>query len=196
MELINHIKPKIMDEYMGIIKMFAGTFAPRGWMFCQGQLLSIAQYQALYAIFGTTYGGDGMQTFALPNLCGRVAVGTGTAQRSGTNYQSGNSGGDENTTLITQNIPAHVHNTRAQVSRTNASYSQPTGKSVLAAPGSMVGREFQSINGYTDEAPDTQLNTKSILEEVVGAGTPFKNMQPYTALSYIICVQGVYPPRE
>lgn len=185
-----------MDEYMGIIKIFAGTFVPRGWMFCQGQLLSINQNQALYSIFGTTYGGDGLQTFALPNLCGRVAVGTGTAQRSGTNYQSGNSGGDENTTLITQNIPSHVHNTRMQASSSNALYSQPTTKSALAAPGTIVGREFQATNGYTDAVPDTQLNAKSVTEEVVGAGTPFKNMQPYIALSYIICVQGIYPSRD
>lgn len=184
-----------MDEYIGTIKLFAGSFAPRGYLLCQGQLLPISQYQTLFSILGTTYGGDGTQTFMLPNLCGRVAMGTGAAPRFGTTYPLGATGGDENTTLITQNIPAHAHKTRLQASSTSAGYSRPTTDSVLAAPGTNVGRDFKSTNGYTDAVPDISLNTKALTEEVVGSGTPFKNMQPYLAMSYIICIEGMYPPR-
>lgn len=184
-----------MDEYMGIIKLFAGTFAPRGFMLCQGQLLSISQWSALYSILGTQYGGDGQQTFALPNLSGRVGIGTGLSPQSATNYKEGDFGGSENNTLSVANIPAHQHNSRLQASSTNATYSTPTTKSFLAAPGETVGRDFKGISGYTDQDPDLQISPTAISEEVVGSGASFKNMQPYLAMNYIICVEGVYPSR-
>src|SRR5690606_41832021 len=97
-----------MDEYIGIVKLFAGNFPPRGWAFCNGQIMSIAQNTALYSILGTTYGGDGRTTFALPNLGGRVPVGTGKST-TGSNYTAGQMAGQENVTLLQTEIPQHTH---------------------------------------------------------------------------------------
>ena len=101
-----------MDEYMAVIKFFAGNYAPQGYMYCQGQLLPVSQYSALFALLGVTYGGNGQTNFALPNFGGRVPVGTG--QSSGTsNYQLGQIGGAENITLNINNLPTHTHTATA-----------------------------------------------------------------------------------
>lgn len=184
-----------MDEYIGIVKLFAGTFAPRGWMLCQGQLLPVAQYSALFSIIGNTYGGTGTTTFALPNLCGLTAVGTGTSRASGTVYKVGEVAGSETTTILTQNMPPHQHSPMLHANTGNAQYSNPTTTSVLAAPGRPSGRDFESFYGYTDATPDVLMSGASVTDGIVGGGMPVSNMQPYIAMNYIICIEGLYPPR-
>lgn len=183
-----------MEEFIGTIKIFAGTFAPRGWMLCQGQLLPISAYTAVFSILGTNYGGDGVTNFALPNLSGIVPLGTGNA-RSGTNYQVAQIGGTETTKLEIANIPAHKHSVTIHASSSNAVYSQPLATSVLAAVGKPQGREFETFFGYTDATPDVQMSAAMATEEPVGAGLPTANMQPFIAMNYIICLEGIYPSR-
>lgn len=184
-----------MDEYIGIIKIFAGGFAPKGWMLCQGQLLSIAQYSSLFSILGTTYGGDGMTTFALPNLAGMATIGTGSSRMSGNTYYQGELGGAETTKLEARNLPPHKHNSRAHASTANATVSVPTVASILAAPGKPDGRGYDNSYGYTEATPDVELSGQTITEDVIGAGEPFRNMPPYMVMNYIICMEGLYPPR-
>jgi microcystin-dependent protein len=184
-----------MEEFIGTIKIFAGTFAPRGWMLCQGQLLPISSYSALFSILGTNYGGDGVRTFALPNLSGMVPLGTGNSSVTGTKYDLGEVGGSETTKLEIVNIPAHKHDIKIHASSSNASYSQPLATSVLAAVGKSQGREFEAFFGYTDATPDMQMSGAMATEEPVGGGAPVANMQPFMAMNYIVCIDGIYPSR-
>lgn len=184
-----------MEEFIGIIKIFGGTFAPRGWMLCQGQLLPISRYTALFSILGTNYGGDGITTFALPNLGGVVPIGTGVNSKSGARYEIAEVGGSETTKLEIANIPAHKHDIKIHVSSSNASYSKPLTTSVLAATGKPDGRDFEPFYGYTDATPDVQMSAAMATEEAIGGGAPIKNMQPFIAMNYIICLDGIYPPR-
>jgi len=184
-----------MDEFIGIVKIFAGTFAPRGWMLCQGQLLSIAQNSALFSILGTTYGGDGRTTFALPNLCGLVPVGVGTSPVSRSTFVQGQVSGSEGTTLSIANLPPHAHNPKIHASTSNAAYSQPKSTSVIAAPGKPAGRDYENTNGFVDGTPDVVLASTSVTEDAVGGGQALNIMQPYLAINYIICTEGIYPPR-
>lgn len=183
-----------MDEFIGIIKIFGGTFAPRGWFFCQGQLLSIAQYQALFTILGTNYGGDGVTTFALPNLSGQAPIGTGVS-RFGSRYDLAQVGGTETTRLDIVNIPPHQHNPKLHASTANATQSTPSSTSVPATCGKLDGRNFDNSLGYSDATPDVLMSNAMATEDVVGGGTPINNMQPYMAMNYVICVEGIYPPR-
>lgn len=184
-----------MEEFIGIIKIFGGTFAPRGWMLCQGQLLPISRYTALFSILGTNYGGDGITTFALPNLGGLVPIGTGSNNRTGTRYELAEQGGAETTKLEIANIPAHKHDIKIHANSSHGSYSKPAATSVLAAVGKPDGRDFEEFFGYTDATPDVVMSAAMATEEPVGSGTSFKNMQPYMAMNYIICLEGIYPPR-
>jgi len=184
-----------MEEYIGILKIFAGSFAPKGYMLCEGQLLSIAQYSALYSILGTVYGGNGTTTFALPDLRGLTPVGTGRSRVSGTEFKSGEVGGAETTTINTSNLPPHQHNPVMHASMANAAYSQPTASSVLATAVKPLGRELESVYAFTDATPDIEMSSAGITESLVGGGMPFKNMQPYIAMNYIICTEGLYPSR-
>ncbi len=183
-----------MDEYIGIIKIFGGNFAPRGWFACNGQLLSIAQYSALFSLLGTTYGGDGITTFALPNLQSRTPIGMG--QGPGLSYRAqGQLGGSENNTLILPNIPPHNHPASLLVNNTDASQSTATGGVSLATPGTLAGRTFTATLGYNTATPNTALNQASVTTSPVGQGMPVNNMQPFIAMNYIICWSGIYPPR-
>lgn len=181
-----------MDEYIGIIKIFAGNFAPRGWMMCNGQILSIAQYQALFSLLGTTYGGNGVTTFALPNFQSRMPIGMGQGPGL-SRYVEGQIGGAESVTLITPNIPAHVHQVMGNLSvkcngnATNAdtpegAYMAPASSQIYndAAAGGFMAADTVSIN-----LPTT----------VVGSNVPVGIMNPYIAMNYIICYEGVYPSR-
>ena len=129
-----------MEEYIGIVKIFAGNFAPRGWMLCQGQILSIAQNTALFSLLGTTYGGNGVTTFGLPNLCGMAPLGTGRSPISGNTYVEGQMGGTEKVTLLANHLPPHNHTAKLGVSSANATASVAKNTSVIATPGSMAGR--------------------------------------------------------
>jgi len=180
-----------MEEYIGIVKLFAGNFAPRGWAFCNRQILSIAQNTALFSILGTTYGGDGRTTFALPNLGGRVPVGTGPST-TGPSYTIGEMGGQENVTLIQTEIPQHTHiiQANAGVGSTNVSTGNfPAGGQTQA------DRSSQPLptNSFAT-SPNTTMNPQVV--GMAGGSQPHTNMQPYLAMNYIICLQGIFPSRE
>jgi len=173
------------DELMGVIKTFAGNFAPRGYMLCNGALLSIAQYSALYSILGTTYGGDGQTTFALPNLNGRSPIGAGNP------YVLGQLGGTTQNTIMVQNLPSF--SSQLKVSNSNANTATPAASASIAITGTQEGRDFTAVPSFTDAAPDTVLNPQSVL--FIGQNIPVNNMSPYLGLTYIICVEGIYPSR-
>ncbi|KMQ68040.1 tail protein [Chryseobacterium sp. FH2] len=183
-----------MDEYIGIVKLFAGNFAPRGWMMCNGALLNINTNTALFSILGTTYGGDGIRTFALPNLTGRMALGAGNAGAD-KSYPLGIVAGNDQTTILQQNLPSIGSGFQFKVANKNANSSTPTGTSVIAITGTQVGRDFNAVPSYvSDTNPDTTINGQSI--SFVGQNIPVNNMPPYLGLNYIICVEGIYPPRD
>lgn len=182
-----------MEEYMGIIKIFGGNFAPVGWAFCNGQIMSIAQNTALFSILGTTYGGDGVQTFALPDLRSRVPLGGGMGAAPGLpSYDLGQAGGEANHTLISSEMPSHNHG--QMVSSANASQTAATAGATIATPGTLSGRTFTATNGFNTSAPDTALNATSVKPS--GGSQPHNNMQPYLGSIYIICTEGIYPSRN
>ena len=167
------------EPYIGEIRMFAGNFPPNGWMFCAGQLLPISGNDVLFQLIGTTYGGDGQSTFALPNLQSRVPIHMGTSPLSGTTYQIGESGGVESVTLTTQQIPQHNHLFLA--SSASAGATDPTGQT-LASP---VGNIFNASSNRTALAPQSIGAT--------GGSQPHENMQPYLCINFIISLFGVFP---
>ena len=175
-------KAKAQEGFIGEIRMFAGNYAPQGWAFCQGQLLSISQNTALFSILGTTYGGDGRVTFALPNLSGRVPVGVG--QGAGlTNRQLGEMSGTETVTLTTAQMPAHSHTVNAVTADGNQNL--PTNS--FPANTKTLDKEYSTV------APNTTMNPTMI--GVSGGSQPFGVMQPSLGMNYIICVNGIYPSR-
>lgn len=184
-----------MDEYIGIIKIFGGNFAPRGWMMCNGQLLSIAQNSALFSLLGTTYGGDGVTTFALPNLQSRLPIGMGQGPGL-SQYSQGEITGTENTTLTTGNIPAHTHTAVLKVNSGNSSQTAATANASISTPGTLSGRTFTATYGFNTTAPDIAMNSGSVTNMPTGSNLPFRNIPPVIAMNYIICVQGIYPSRN
>ncbi|WP_027387081.1 phage tail protein [Chryseobacterium gregarium] len=179
-----------MDEYLGIIKLFAGDFAPRGFMYCDGSLLSIAQNTALFSLLGTTYGGDGQTTFALPNLKGRFPLGAGNVNAN-EYYPLGVQAGTAQNTLGVQNLPSF--SSQLKIANANANSSAPSASSSIAITGTPNGREFSPLPSFVDGDPDTMINAKAV--SFTSQNTPFNNMPPYLGLNYIICVEGIYPSR-
>ncbi|WP_062701703.1 phage tail protein [Chryseobacterium indologenes] len=182
-----------MDEYIGIVKLFAGNFAPRGWMFCDGSLLRISQNSALFSILGTTYGGNGIDTFALPNLKGRMAIGAGSVNSS-ENYPLGIQSGTTQNTLLASNLPSIGSGFQLKAANKNATVSPPSPTASIAMTGTQVGRDFNAVPSFVQADPDTTINPKSIT--FTGQNLPVNNMPPYLGLNYIICVEGIYPPRS
>lgn len=178
------------DELMGVIKVFSGNFAPRGYMLCNGSLLSISEYTALYSILGTNYGGDGIKTFALPNLNGRIPVGTG-ASTTGLSYVLGEEDGSPTNTILTSNLPSFA--SQLKVSSSNATTAVPSVTTSLAVSGTYAGRDFIPVNSFVDAAPDTMIYPQAAV--FIGQNLPVNNMPPYLGLNYIICVEGIYPSR-
>lgn len=180
-----------MDEYIGIVKLFAGTFAPRGWAFCDGSQLSIAQNSALFSILGTTYGGNGQTTFGLPDLRGRVAVGAGSGP-SLQPTQPGEMAGSASITLTTAQLPAHNH--PVQVSSDKASTNAPAGNVPAAANGSTPDETVVTVNAYA-AANNLVAGSPNAIGQT-GNNQPVSVMQPYTGMNYIICLEGVFPSRN
>ncbi len=181
-----------MDEMIGIIKLFAGNFAPRGWAFCEGQLLPIAQNTALFSILGTTYGGNGQTTFALPDLRGRVAL--HAAQGPGLSpYDLGQTGGAEAVTLTIAEMPTHNH--APNVVTTDATEHTPgtNGANAMAAP---VDSSLNSVMGFNNANNTPILPMTGSMTTAAGNSQAHQNMQPYLALNYIICMEGVFPSRN
>ncbi|MCB9744439.1 MAG: phage tail protein [Alphaproteobacteria bacterium] len=173
------------EPFLGQIVMFGGNFAPRGWAFCDGQLLPISQYTAVFSLLGTTYGGDGRTTFGLPDLRGRVPMHPGT----GPNLSSRRLGekiGREQVTLSQAELPAHAHTLRA--ASATGSLAGPSGNALAA-----FGVTHPPLGIYSNEAPGTALNPSSVAN--TGGSQPFDIMQPSLAVNFIIALQGVFPSR-
>jgi microcystin-dependent protein len=170
-----------MDAYIGEIRMFGGNFAPAGWEFCQGQLLSIAENDALFALIGTTYGGDGQTTFALPDLRGRIPIHAGQGPGL-TNRVIGQVLGVESVTLTASQI-AHTHLLR--VSNASGTTTDPTN--------AFLAKQAASLNVYGD-APAVALNSQTI--GTAGGSQPHENRQPFLAINFIISLYGVFPSQN
>ena len=173
------------DQFVSEIRIFAGNFAPTGWAFCNGQVMPISQNTALFSLLGTTYGGDGKSNFALPNLQGSVPLGPG--QGPGLSLRDlGEVGGEQNGTLLNSEMPAHAHTAQASTSGgvdspANAAWGESklgkTPLAVYAASGANnVGMSPQALS-------------------IAGGSFPHNNMPPYLCLTFIIALQGVFPPR-
>jgi microcystin-dependent protein len=158
--------------------MFGGSFAPAGWAFCDGQLVPISENDTLFVVIGTTYGGDGQETFALPDLRSRVPLHSGTL--GGITYTLGERAGVESVTLTTQQMPSHNH--AMLVTTANGTASNPASNILAQSP---------SIKMYTGAAPNTALNAQTITP--VGGSQPHENMQPYLVISFIISLFGRFP---
>jgi microcystin-dependent protein len=183
----------LMDEaYIGSIVLFAGNFAPRGWAFCDGSILSIAQNAALFSILGVTYGGNGTNNFALPDLRSRVPVhaNNGQAGPGQQAVQLGESAGTNTLTLTSANLPQHTHGTL--INKTIATTNDPTGGVLAIAnyPDPTTGDPI-AVNVYAATSAGQAANITP-----TGAGAPVSNMQPYLGLNYIICLQGLFPSRN
>ena len=166
------------QPYIGEIRMFAGTFNPVGWEFCSGQLMPISENDALFTLIGTTYGGDGQETFALPNLQSRLPIHMGTGP-DGVTYQIGEAAGTESVTLSIQQIPSHTH--AFLVSGESGSASNAA--NAMPATGITVYRPDQPAN--------SPLNAAAITP--VGGSQPHENMQPFLCVNYIISLFGIFP---
>jgi microcystin-dependent protein len=179
------------EPYIGEIMLFAGNFQVRGYAFCNGQLLSIAQNTALFSLLGTTYGGNGQTTFGLPDLRGRFPMHFG--QGPGLSpYNLGERGGTPSVTLNTQQMP--VHNHTLNISAAAATSNSPAGN-VLAVPNGLTSgsEENVAIKAY-GAAPNGTANNNSI--GTAGGSQPFGVMNPYLTLNFQIAVEGIYPPRD
>ena len=162
------------QPFIGEIRMFAGNFAPAGWMFCEGQLLPIAENETLFQLIGTTYGGDGETTFALPDLRGRIPV------HQGNGFTLAQTGGSESVALPVQQIPAHSHGLIASA-----------GKAMQDAPAANTLAQPKASNLYGVVAPDTAMASQGI--SATGSSQPHGNMQPYLCISFIISLFGIFP---
>jgi len=174
------------QPFVGEIRMFAGSFAPAGWAFCSGQLIPISENDTLFNLIGTTYGGDGQETFALPNLQGRLPLHQGQGSGLG-NYIIGEASGVESVTLTTQQIPVHNHPPQV-LSGSGGGASTPTSGTILA------DCQVATTNTYTPflaANAQVQMNNNSI--SPTGGSQPHNNIQPTLCISYIISLFGVYP---
>jgi microcystin-dependent protein len=168
--------------YVGEIRMFAGNFPPSGWAFCDGQTLPIAENDVLFQLIGTTYGGDGQETFNLPDLRGRVPLHMGTDQ-SGNNYQLGQSGGVESVTLTTQQIPVHNH-----------AFLGSTAAGTQASPNGNVVAATNTVSIF--KVPPASPTFSSMAAQMVqpsGGSQPHENLQPFLCINFIISLFGVFP---
>lgn len=164
------------QPYVGEIRMFAGNFAPAGWMFCEGQLLPISENETLFNLIGTTYGGDGQETFALPDLRGRLPL------HQGNGFILAETGGAEEITLTVNQIPAHSH---AALGSTN------TGTGTAPLNNVLCNLAGATNSGYGTDNPKTNLSPQSVSS--VGGSQPHTNFQPYLCVDFIISLFGIFP---
>lgn len=162
------------QPYVGEIRMFAGNFAPAGWMFCDGQLVSISENEALFQLIGTTYGGDGQSTFALPDLRGRLPV------HQGSGFLMGQAGGVEEVSLTTAQLPAHSHSFLASSDTAGAS-----------SPANNVVGQVGATQIYREVPPGAQMAPQTT--NFIGGSQPHSNMQPYLCVDFIISLFGLFP---
>lgn len=162
------------QPYIGEIRMFAGNFAPAGWMFCEGQLLAISEYEPLFNLIGTTYGGDGQTNFALPDLRGRVPIHTGNG------FVLAETGGVETVTLTVSQIPAHTHPYQG-----TSSFGSET------SPANHVLAQSQRIKDFAYNLPNQPMAVNAAGS--TGGSQPHNNFQPYLCVNFIISLYGIYP---
>ena len=167
------------QPFVGEIRMFGGNFAPAGWMFCEGQLLPISENETLFNLIGTTYGGDGQSTFALPDLRGRLPIHQGK-DPNGITYQLAEQGGVESVTLTTQQIPTHNHPLLA--SKDVASATTASGN---------VTASTNQLKIYTEGSPSKTFAANAITP--AGGNQPHTNFQPYLCVDFIISLFGIFP---
>lgn len=172
------------EPFVGEIRMFAGNFAPRGWAFCDGQLLAVSQNDALFSLLGTIYGGDGRTTFGLPDLRGRIPLHQGTGPGLSPR-RLGSKGGAENVTITTNQLASHSHDLMAN--KAAANQPAPQGH-VLAAGGAVVGMV------YAAATPDTSMASTAIAH--TGGTQPHTNLMPTLCVNFIIALFGIYPSRH
>ena len=175
------------QPFIGEIRMFGGSFAPAGWAFCAGQLLPISENDALFTLIGTTYGGDGQETFGLPDLQGRVPVHAGS--QAGVTYNLGEKAGTETVTLTTQQIPTHNH----LVSSTTAGGSGTPGPTTIMADQGPAGAP---VSAYLPFNNVTQVALRNSIVGPTGGSQPHDNMQPFLVVSYIISLFGIFPSQN
>ena len=169
------------SPYVGEIRMFAGNFAPAGWMFCEGQLLPISENETLFNLIGTTYGGDGQSTFALPNLSSRVPVHAGTS--AGQTYQLGETGGAEQVTLTDQTIPIHTH---------AAGCTSAAGNNASPAGAFWASNTNTAIMPYNSPGSVNAVMFPSSIS-TSGGSNPHDNMLPFLCVNFIISLFGIFP---
>jgi microcystin-dependent protein len=174
------------QPFIGEIRMFGGSFAPAGWMMCDGQLIPISENDTLFNLIGTTYGGDGQETFGLPNLQSRVPLHAGQGPGLSQNYQLGETGGVESVTLNIQQIPQHNH---PMLATTQGPVNLPTGALLGIPNGGPVGTTI-----YGSDVPLVGLNPTSV--QGAGGSTPHENLQPLLVITFIISMFGVYPTQN
>lgn len=181
-----------MEGTLAEIRMFAGNFAPRGWMLCNGQLLPISQWTAVFALVGTTYGGDGQVTFGVPDFRGRIGVGAQFSSGPGLpQVQLGEMAGTPNTTLNTNNLPIHNHIIAGGITRqaaTDGALSTDAANRYLGA-----GSFYSTAN---DNVAMAQIPAAGLTLGVTGSNAPFDNMKPYLGMNFIFCVEGIFPSRN
>jgi microcystin-dependent protein len=177
------------NPFLAEIRIFTGNFAPKGWALCDGQLLPISQNTALFSLLGTNYGGDGKSTFALPNLQGSAPLQAG--QGSGLTLRNlGETGGEQTVTLLQTEMPAHNHSARG--------YGAAKGDLISPAGGTWAkatyGRQAYSL--YAPSVPANNVPMNPFGTSIAGGSQPHNNMPPFLGLTFIIALQGVYPPRS
>jgi microcystin-dependent protein len=177
------------SPFVAEITIYPFNFPPKGWAFCDGQLLPISQNTALFSLLGTQYGGDGKSTFGLPNMQGNAAVCQGQSSASGTQYFVGETTGVENVTLIQSEMPAHAHNFVAQTAQ-GTSQSASNNQLALCQSGS----KSASFTGNYLTTSSTNVPMVQALS-IYGSSFPHNNMQPYLTLNFCIALQGVFPSR-
>ena len=170
------------EPFVGEIRMFAGNFAPRGWAFCDGQLLAVSQNDALFSLLGTIYGGDGRTTFGLPDMRGRLPIHAGTGpglspRRLGAKL------GSENETLTVNQMPSHTHPMRAAT--TAGTDNKPQGKMTAESP---------SLDIYVEDSQTVNLSSEAITS--VGGSRSHSNLMPFLCINFIIALFGIYPSRH
>jgi microcystin-dependent protein len=170
------------DAFIGEIRIFAGTFAPVGWAFCQGQLLAIAQNDALFSLIGTTYGGDGQTTFALPDLRGRFPVHQGQGPGL-SNYTIGEITGTETVTLTVPQLPNHTHTANAG-----------SGGNNLSPAGNVWATDAGGNTAAYSDTSNASMAATAI--GVAGGSQPHDNIQPFLGVNFIIALEGIFPPRN
>ncbi|HXH91484.1 MAG TPA: tail fiber protein [Thermoanaerobaculia bacterium] len=171
------------SPYIGEIRMFGGNFAPAGWAMCQGQLMPISQNDTLFNLIGTTYGGDGQETFGIPDVQGRLPIHMGTNPQTGTTFQIGEEAGVESVTLTTNQMPQHNHALVAS-----------TGSGTTGVPTGTVLASNLQVSLYSQFPPTNNMNAAGITN--VGGSQPHENMMPFLVVTFIISLFGIFPSQN